>query len=1841
MLKLPIKTLKSISILIIYKTILIMGSTSLLAQTERIENLQDSLEKQRLLYSEQSIEYQKTKLSLGQEYLNYFIQSGDQSFLKRGYKIISDYKSLDTIQILSEYPQLEQNIEQKGINYLWMYSYILKDITTTSSYHPAKLHLGKLFLKYYLKTTSTKPNLEYKKEAVYWIQEYYLYKFKAEGFPPSIYQEAHKLAPLYKTQKGEFYAGLLWEIILDVQFPKSSRSDIDINKPEVALAYLRTLKAIEVVGREPIHRCDSWAPNLPAPLFIDLGTGSFYYRYSALASIFKANKSIEKVEAICKDFLTIPLRYQLQQLAFEQKYQLFYFSQKMPFSIDSIAQHPMKESIIQDLIDLAKQTQEVSTAIKAESICSFWSSLQTDYDYSCSRAPKILSYIRVHLDILELSSSLVQELTSIFQQPMPSPINDNEIVWKHPNLYNRYYELFQDIKHLQNNQYNKTGAELVELLRFYKYFKPQEENNIYEEGFYFPISINKKELFQKSLEYQLSTASSTQNAYLQKTMTLTLEEIDNIFDHPFYQNLLTTRPDLFPQALLRASEAALKINQFIQQQNIDLSAKDFLHLIEEYLTNYNELLSKAKTTNNYTFQNHIKLPYKLFPKLSVVAAQYLDARQGELSDSMVIAITNHFIEYYPKYTNNFYAKQPFYEYSYLIWEEFNLKQRGEQFIIKNPNVVLTRLQKILDHPNRSIDSIYKILLKELPHLEYQLSQYENKYNKELFEFWEQQIAQFALQELDPQHFFADNKSFINYLSLAILDNQLNYKSEAQISEELQNKIPKSYIKDIRIILEESKLKASKEAHAFFWIRNYPNYGMRSVVPLYNYKDNPSEISTLINNGQKSASNYYRYSEEEILRLKSYKQFQDNLYNSWGLEEKIQSNPLDIDFDRISYSEKKLFQALEQPFSKESSALLKDSLEKRCIHQLTEHKYFNAPSPIVHGLKKLFEKGTSLFSQKDQVLFLKNLVAQKSNYNDSTARYLEVLYFNLALKLPSSVEELELLKQAYLDFLSHQPNFWEYLSESLKDNIWTTEEIDLFLKKKIPTNTDQLFNLDHLTSLIKAKEDYLQKQLEDSQGDFIYTNKYREIILSLIEISLEIGLTKRIKQYLNSLNLDPYQGAGREKLGLAKLYYSSKNYEKVIAYGNEVLEINQFQYIDPKIKFDALALIARSYKALEEYNLYLKYLNKATEFAKKEGYSTHLALDWGIYYSETLEFEKAKSFFQIALDSAQNKGQLIETYYQLAYWSSYNNKLVQAEQHYLSMLDLIHKRLKYNYLNIPEEDRSDLLNVLKPKINEFNRFATAHPSKAMTKALVDLHFLLKGIGLENSSNIQRLILNSENVALKNEWKELQNLKKKAALASTLTIEEQNKQNLDPISLYLSIQKQKEKISNASQALRNYFKQENTEVTFSEIKQSLDEKTVAIDFIIINKEGKIGFVEDYYYAILISKNQDAPQLIELCSVEDLNFSLEMGVQPNNINYISDALESYYVYQMVFQPLEPYLKGYKTLNLCPTGGLSKIAFGTLVSSDYSNTRLMDQYDIHYYISLRDLEQLEQSDQKDKKVMLVGGVEFTLDKKQLAEVASNKEIELNVEKINQPKQKDRNVGLLARAQSRGEDFTALPGTLKEVDKIQSLFTKNEWSTTKLTGLEALEEDVVKVAEKEAPTILHIATHGFFFAKEAPETETDQQKQRTDKSVEKRIASIDDPLLRSGLALTGVNQVWKGGEAIEGLEDGIFTALEVSNMDLSKTELVVLSACETARGDIDANEGVMGLQRAFKMAGAQRLIISLWKVPDAQTAELMELFYQNYLAGQEVQTAFKNAQAEMRQRYQNPYYWAAFILIE
>jgi tetratricopeptide (TPR) repeat protein len=200
-------------------------------------------------------------------------------------------------------------------------------------------------------------------------------------------------------------------------------------------------------------------------------------------------------------------------------------------------------------------------------------------------------------------------------------------------------------------------------------------------------------------------------------------------------------------------------------------------------------------------------------------------------------------------------------------------------------------------------------------------------------------------------------------------------------------------------------------------------------------------------------------------------------------------------------------------------------------------------------------------------------------------------------------------------------------------------------------------------------------------------------------------------------------------------------------------------------------------------------------------------------------------------------------------------------------------------------------------------------------------------------------------------------------------------------------------------------------------------------------------------------------------------------------------------------------------------------------------------------------------------------------------------------------------------EPYAPLLGTLAEGGRVAALLHVKAW-----TGAQALES---RLKAARSPRILHLATHAFF--------DPDPSDAEID---------LDAAMLRSGLALAGANTAFHGGLLPAAAEDGVLYAQDVLSMDLSGTELVVLSACETGLGNYQRGEGTFGLRRAFFVAGARSLLVSLWEVTDDVTAVLMENFYRALLAGSSRIDALRIAQRAVRKLEDSAASWAAFICV-
>ncbi|MEI6408974.1 MAG: CHAT domain-containing protein [Bacteroidota bacterium] len=332
---------------------------------------------------------------------------------------------------------------------------------------------------------------------------------------------------------------------------------------------------------------------------------------------------------------------------------------------------------------------------------------------------------------------------------------------------------------------------------------------------------------------------------------------------------------------------------------------------------------------------------------------------------------------------------------------------------------------------------------------------------------------------------------------------------------------------------------------------------------------------------------------------------------------------------------------------------------------------------------------------------------------------------------------------------------------------------------------------------------------------------------------------------------------------------------------------------------------------------------------------------------------------------------------------------------------------------------------------------------------------------------------------------------------------------------------------------------------------------------------------------------------------------------------------LYEAFWAKLEPYLKGISRVYVSADGAFLKINFGAIKLPDAQY--VADHYDVRNVLSLKDVG-VQNNPAKEqpaaKTAFLVGNPAFLLKNEGDAAkmtLRSVSETPDSITTINPFESLLRNAD-----EVRGLNLSPLPGSEQEVKDIEALLRKKGWETSIAIGLTA-KEDAVKT--QQSPTVLHLATHGYFLS-----------NVRNGTAGLSRSILENNPMLRSMIFFAGAQNTLNKNPS--GKEDGILTAYEAQNLHLEGTEIVVLSACQTAQGKIQNGEGVYGLQRALLIAGAKSVLLSLWDVDDKIGREFMTLFYKKWLDGMGKQEAFRAAQLEIKKKNPLPFYWAGFILV-
>lgn len=395
----------------------------------------------------------------------------------------------------------------------------------------------------------------------------------------------------------------------------------------------------------------------------------------------------------------------------------------------------------------------------------------------------------------------------------------------------------------------------------------------------------------------------------------------------------------------------------------------------------------------------------------------------------------------------------------------------------------------------------------------------------------------------------------------------------------------------------------------------------------------------------------------------------------------------------------------------------------------------------------------------------------------------------------------------------------------------------------------------------------------------------------------------------------------------------------------------------------------------------------------------------------------------------------------------------------------------------------------------------------------------------------------------------------------------------------------------------------DVDYNSVKKSLGKNDVLIDFtdFVPNAGGR------RYAAYIVNKKQKYPLLKPLFAESQID---SLGIVRPDMFYDKDFAAE--VIKLLWNPLKEHILEGSTVYYVPSQMLFQVCLESLPLED--GTLLGDHYHFVRLSSARELVR-KQNKSNAASAVLYGGLQYDLEPNVMAENA---------------KQYDLSSLMVMRGDYivRGDSiFRELPGSKVEVERISEILNRSKFEVTPYTGVNGTEESFLSMHGK-APRILHLATHGFYY--------TPSEAEEVD-----YLRGYSDAMSLSGLIMSGGNAAWLGEELPAGTLGGVLTANNIAHLDLSNTDMVVLSACQTGQGNATA-EGLYGLQRAFKKAGVGTMVMTLWSVSDKVATEFMIKFYESLVENDwDKHKAFEQTKSYIRTQHPDPYHWAAFVMLD
>jgi CHAT domain-containing protein len=623
-------------------------------------------------------------------------------------------------------------------------------------------------------------------------------------------------------------------------------------------------------------------------------------------------------------------------------------------------------------------------------------------------------------------------------------------------------------------------------------------------------------------------------------------------------------------------------------------------------------------------------------------------------------------------------------------------------------------------------------------------------------------------------------------------------------------------------------------------------------------------------------------------------------------------------------------------------------------------------------------------------------------------------------------------------------------------------------------------------------------------------------------------------------------------------------------------------------------------AISDYNIAESLLTDTVRSAAMDLFLSNIALRAGAYYKNK-QYEQSKhEYRQYAQYMSSLYGQRSSNYAislgYLANIEGYNAEYDSGSQHYQEaaslMLDIANADLRY----LPSSSRKQYWDNVSSLLWSMSAYGLACglEQNEFTETAYNTLLFSKGLMLASERTMDQLVKSSNDTELirdYNRWIILKQQKTDAEAKNDVATATNVSTELHTLDNQLSQQ------LNALGGLNL-----QDDITYQKLRSSIATEETVVDFTDFIDKDSI----HQYVAYITKANWQHPKLVPVCSAEQIDSLL--ATVGGNADKLYKGNTALMLSQIILSPLRQYI-GAGTTYFIPSGMLHTMALEAIPDAEHCHLmRLSSAKEIVTH-------NLAPKMQNVTTAVLYGDLDYDMSSTDMEQMHTRYELP----SLNAMRSADV---------VRGDTiFTKLASTLKEVSEINRILSAEGLSVIPYTEQNGTEESFISMSGN-SPDILHLATHGFYY------TPTDAHKARA-------LSGYDDIMYLTGVVMSGGNAEWQGQKLPDGVLGGLLTSEDISHTDLSKTKLVVLSACDTGRGEA-TNEGLFGLQRAFKKAGAQTIVMSLWQVSDMVTQEFMVEFYKHLTSSHwDKRKAFDQAKAEIKQRYPEPFYWAGFIMID